>query len=182
MCIQQEIRSGFHITLAFLRLSNLVHTFWEESKFSLWLYFLKMSLSVVSFPACSQFLQSLLCAAQVPNNLKLNRLALLLSFSITCQKIIEHQVGRDLKAHLVHSFLTKACPRQDGPAPCLTEPYVSCWWGVHHFSGEIIPEADSSLGEKFGPSLKGLHVKGLYFHAFHTEHLLLCFLSHCVLG
>lgn len=56
------------------------------------------------------------------NNLKLNRLALLCSFSETHQRTIECQVGRDLKAHLVQPFLTKAHPRQDGPAPCPAEP------------------------------------------------------------
>ena len=32
--------------------------------------------------------------------------------------IIEYQVGRDLKDHLVQPFLAKAQSRQDGPAPC----------------------------------------------------------------
>ena len=36
-------------------------------------------------------------------------------------KIIEYQVGRDLKDHLVQPFLAKAQSRQEGPAPCPAE-------------------------------------------------------------
>ncbi|XP_065485653.1 ATPase WRNIP1 isoform X2 [Caloenas nicobarica] len=38
-------------------------------------------------------------------------------------RIIEYQVGRDHKDHLVHPFLAKAQSRQDGPAPCAAESY-----------------------------------------------------------
>jgi len=41
--------------------------------------------------------------------------------SKTDNVIIEYQVGRDLKDHLVQPFLAKARLRQDGPASCPAE-------------------------------------------------------------
>lgn len=52
---------------------------------------------------------------------------------------------------------------------------MSCCWGVHCFPQEIIPVADCSRGENFVSKPKGTACE-------RTEHLLLCILSHCVLG
>jgi len=41
--------------------------------------------------------------------------------TLSSHRIIEYQVGRDLKNHLVQTFLTKAQSRQDSPEPCPDE-------------------------------------------------------------
>lgn len=37
---------------------------------------------------------------------------------VVYQRIIEYQVGMDLKVHLVQLFLAKVLSRQDGSLPC----------------------------------------------------------------
>jgi len=47
-------------------------------------------------------------------------------------RTVEHQVGRDIKDHLVQPVLAKACSRQNGPTACPAESYKCSVLGTLH--------------------------------------------------